>query len=133
MSDSAVVAAFRARLESGLVGIPYVQTLNNRPASLPDTYVSLERDYCDVERITLGTPTQFRETGSLNVVIAKRAGTGYLDSETLGSQVRDLFHNYSLVHLQVLTVGSTQLAFEPDEGNFFQMKVSVRYIYDFFK
>lgn len=130
MSDPIVIAAFRARLET--LTTPFVQTLNERPSSLPTLYTSLERDYCEVERITLGVPSQFRETGTLTVVVAQRSGLGYTAAETLAEEVRALFHNYSLVHLQVLTVGSPTV-FEADEGNYFLMKVPVRYMFDFFK
>lgn len=130
MSDPAVVAIIRARLET--LSTPFVQTLNARPTSLPNVYTSIDRDYCEVSRVTLGSPAMFREIGSISPVAHVRSGTGYDSLDTLAIEIRDLFHNYDLLHFRVTTVGSP-ITFEPDEGNFLQMRIPVFYQFDFFK
>ena len=130
MSDPLVVAVFEARLALLAPGVPYLRTLNIRPPDLPDAYVSLERDYATVDRITIGVPTLFREQGSLSVVVNTRAGTGVTPGDTIAEQVRALFHNFNQDHLHVQTVGSA-VVFDPDDGSFFQLKVPVQYQFDF--
>ena len=107
--------------------------LNVRPSKLPDRWVSLERDYAGVERITIGTPNvQFRENGTLTVVVAVRAGTGDAEANTIAERVRNLFHDYAELHLQVTSVSSATV-FDPDDGSFFLVKVPVNYFFDFFR
>lgn len=135
MSDPVVVNVFRDRLQmlgGSPTTVPYVDTLNTRPPKLPDLFVGLERDFSSVQRITLGTPTQFRETGTLFVVISVRAGTGIDVAQTLCEEARDLFHNYAVEQFRVTVVDSAT-PIDPDEGNFFQLKFPVQYTYDFFK
>jgi hypothetical protein len=138
MSDPVVVAAFEARL--ALASEDYVDTLNVRPATLPDLHTTLERDFASLEALTIGRPTFWRETGTLTVVCAARAGTGTTDVEALAEEVRDLFHNYDLyagsggaaTYLRVLTAGSPAVL-DPDDGSFFQLRVPVQYQFDFYR
>lgn len=130
MSDPIVVAAFKAVLAT--TSAPYVETLNVRPASLPNTFSTLERDHSEVLRITIGTPTQFRETGVLQVVVHVRAGLGDDSAQTLAEEIRDAFHNYAVGYLSVLEVSSATI-FAPDDGNFFEVKIPISYMFDFFK
>ena len=131
MSDPIVTTIFKTRLGS-LADVPCIDVLNVRPATLPDVFTSVERDHSTTSRITLGTPTQFREEGVINVVVHVRAGQGSAAAEALTEQVRDLFHNYSVGNLQVYTVDSG-VVISPDDGNFFELKVPVGYMFDFFK
>lgn len=138
MSHPQALAYFKAQL-SGLmtldsppVSVPLIETLNVRAPSMPDKFVTLERDYSTTSRITLGVPTQFREEGIVNIVVHVRSGIGADAADILAEQVRDLFHNFSVGYLQVLTVGSAVFV-NPDDGNFFELKVPVDYIFDFFK
>jgi len=134
MSDPLVIAAFTVRLSSVLdpVTEPLIETINVRP-NLPPVYVSIERDYSAVERITLSMPlTQFREYGSLSIVVTTPAGVGTTDAEVLAEKIRDAFHNYAAGFLHIESVGSAAVV-EPDDGNYFQMKVPVQYQFDFFK
>ena len=130
MSDPVVINAFKAILAT--TGAPFVDTLNVRPATLPNTFSTLERDHAEVARITIGTPAQFRESGVLQIVVHVRAGLGDGPAQMLAEQIRDAFHDYAAGNLFVLAVGSATV-FEPDDGNFFEMKVPVHYQYDFFK
>lgn len=132
MSDPTAVALVRARLADLASATPVLETLNIRPASLPNAFLTLERDHSLVSRITLGTPTLFREVGAINVVVHTRSGIGDTDAGVLAEEVRSLFHNYAVGHFQVLTVGSAAI-FLPDEGNFFEVKVLVEYQLDFFR
>ena len=132
MSDVIVVSAFETRL--GTLTTPYVKTLNKRPPSLPQTYTSLERDFAVVERVTIGgSPnSQFRETGTLTVVVNVRSGVGVDQADTVAEEVRNLFHNFSTGHLQVMKVDSP-VVFDPDDGSYFQLRIPVQYQFDFFK
>lgn len=132
MSDPTAVSVVRTRLADLTSATPVLETLNVRPSSLPDVFLTIERDHSLVSRITLGTPTLFREIGAINVVAHTRSGIGDTDAGVLAEEVRDLFHNYAVSHFQVLTVGSA-VVFLPDEGNFFEVKVLVEYQLDFFK
>lgn len=132
MSDPTAVACVRSRLAAMVSATPVLETLNVRPERLPDVFLTIERDHSLVSRITLGTPTLFREVGAINVVVHTRSGIGDTDAGVLAEEVRDLFHNYAVGHFQVLTVGSAAV-FLPDEGNFFEVKVLVEYQLDFFK
>lgn len=134
MSDPVVVNLFRERLTSlsGSPTVPYIDTLNVRPGVLPEVFIGLEREFSSVNRITLGTPTQFRESGTLVVVINVKSGTGIELAQALSEEARDLFHNYAVGHFRVTNVdSSTPIA--PDEGNYFQLKFPVQYDFDFFK
>lgn len=130
MSDPAVIAIFEARL--GTLATPFVDTLNKRPASLPDEYTSLDRDFSSVERVTIGQPSQWRELGSLTVVVNVRAGTGSEGAGTIGELARDLFFDYSSGHFFVTSVGSGAVL-DPDDGGYFQLRFPVQYQFDFFK
>jgi hypothetical protein len=134
MADPTVVSIVEARLVPGLdpVTEPYITVLNTRPPGLPNVHVSIERDYSSVDRVTLGRPAQFRETGSITVVVNVRAGIGDYDASILSEKIRNLFHNYYLEHFRVTVVGSAAV-FDPDDGNFFQTKIPVQYEFDFFK
>lgn len=74
----------------------------------------------------------YRERGLLHVNVNVRSGIGDTSARTLAETVRDLFHNYAVGHLRVESVDSAY-AVNPDDGNFFQIKVPVHYQYDFFK
>lgn len=134
MSDPIVIAAFEDRIQTNLpLGVEYVRTLNVRPPKLPDLFVSLERDYSAVDRITLSMPlTQFRELGSLTVAVNVRSGQGVSEAEITAEQIRNLFHNFNVDHLHIQTVGSAAVI-APDDGNFFQVRFPVVYQFDFFK
>lgn len=133
MSDPVVIALVKSRLEAILaVDEPVLETINARPRLTPK-FVSIERDYSAVDRVTLSSPlTQFRETGTISIVVNVQSGTGTAVAEELAERVRDAFHNYASGQFQVMTVGSA-VVFEPDDGNYFQMKVPVQYMFDFFK
>lgn len=130
MSDPLVIAAFEVLLTAA--PIPYVDTLNLRPATLPDQYVSLERDHSTVIRVTLGLPAMFRENGVLSILVSVRSGYGSTSAGGLAEQVRDLFHDCTVGHFRVLSVGSA-FVISPDDGNYFQLKIPVEYEFDFFK
>lgn len=134
MSDPVVIDIFRNRLSTlpSSPMVPYIDTLNVRPASLPDTFIGLERDISSVARVNIGRPAQFREIGTLLVVVSVRAGAGIEAAADISEMVRDAFHDYALLHFQVLVVDSaTPVA--PDDGSYFQFKVPVQYQFDFFK
>lgn len=130
MADPVVTDAFASRL--GTLSTPYVDTLNARPATLPNIYTSIEVENSVVDRITIGSPAMFRESGTIAVKVNVRSGGGDSSAETLAETVRDLFHNYAVGHFRVETVGSA-VPLSPDEGNYFQLRVPVVYQYDFFK
>lgn len=130
MSDPFVVAAFKVVLST--TSAPFVDTLNTRPASLPETFSTLERDHAEVSRVTLGTPAMFREVGVLQIVVHVRSGIGDSAAQVLAEEVRDAFHNYALGYLQVQEVASA-VVFAPDDGNYFELKIPVTYLFDFFK
>lgn len=138
MSHPQVLADFKARvvglmtLDSPPIAVPLLETLNIRPSSAPDKFITLERDHSYTSRITLGVPTQFREMGIISIVVHVRSGIGADAADILAEQVCDLFHNFSVGYLQVLTVGSAVFV-NPDDGNFFELKVPVDYMFDFFK
>ena len=133
MADPRVIAICRDRIETflALSGVPFRATLNVRSASVP-IYVSLERDFSSVERVTLGVPSMFRETGSLTAIVAVQSGTGTSKGEILTEELRDLFHNFYSEHFRVETVDSYTVL-ESDDGNYFQLRVSIHYYFDFFK
>jgi hypothetical protein len=130
MSDPVVIGIFETRLDA--LDVEYLDTLNKRPSQLPDQYISLERDFSSVERITIGQPSMWRELGSLTVVVNVRSGTGSATAATIGELARNLFFDYKQGHLYVITVGSGTVL-DPDDGGFFQMKFPVQYQFDFFK
>lgn len=134
MSDPVVVTIIKARLAAVVPATPVIDTLNTRPASLPAHYCTVQRDFSSVARISLGgSPnTQFRETGTITISVTVKSGTGTSEAEMIAEQVRNAFHNYALVHFQVLVVDSPVVG-SPDDGNWFQLDVPVQYLFDFFK
>lgn len=133
MADPLVKVIIESRLATVLdPDEPLIATLNQRPSILPPVHVSLEHDYSAVDRITIGRPALFREDGVMLIVVNTPSGKGDSVSETLVSKIRDAFHNYYIEHFRVLNVDSAVIP-EPDNGNFFQVKISVQYQFDFFK
>jgi hypothetical protein len=134
MADPAVESLTKARLAT-LAGITILETLNARPAvptDLARKYLSIEHDHCDVQRITLGQPAQYRESGSLFVVCQTASGSGQAAANALAEAVRGLFFEYATNHFRVLAVKSA-IVFEVDNGNFFALRVPIQYQFDFFK
>lgn len=135
MADPAVIAIAKARLLGGLTGVAFLQTLNERStlATASDRkYTSLEHNFSETERITLGQPAMYRESGSFYVVCQTPAGRGVVLANTLAETVRGLFFEYAVDHFRVLAAKSATI-FEPDDGNWFTAKVPIEYQFDFFK
>lgn len=143
MSDPVVIAVFKTRLETLnsnasppiSTDVPYLDTLNTRPTPpLPERFTSLERDFAAVDCVAIGGAgnRQFRETGTLTVVVTVRSGTGASEAETISERVRELFHAFEQTHIHVTSVGSATV-FDPDDGSYFQLKVPVNYFFDFFR
>lgn len=133
MSAETVVQIFKDRLQNNLpAGFQFVETLNVRPGSLPERFISLEYDYSSTDRITLGTPTQFRENGSITVQVKIPSGKGEAELRSVIEVLRDLFHNYDVGFYHTVAVGSAAVR-DSDNGNFAEMIFSVVYWFDFFK
>lgn len=135
MSHQAVIEAFVTRLADidASPAVPFVDTLNSRPETRPDIYLSLDRDYATTYRVTLGPPSMFREQGTLQVVVTVRSGIGSSAAGTLATAAQTLFQDWVALsgNLRIISAHSGAV-FDPDDGNHFQMKVPVEYQYDFF-
>jgi len=128
--EAFVFDTFVALLETA--SIPFIQTVNTRVAgALPAEWTTLEFENTRTERITIGqTNILYRETGTFNVVIHVRSGIGLSRANILASEIGVLFRDYAVGYLRVVSVQSGTI-FQPDEGNFFQVRVPVDYQFDF--
>lgn len=134
MADPTVVAIVKARLLT-LSGITFLETLNarpNLPTSIDRKFITIEADYADVDRITLGQPAMYREIGGLYVVCQTASGKGLTVANALAEMARGLFFDYAVGYFRV-TAAKAAVSFENDDGNWFTLKVPVQYVFDFFK
>lgn len=137
MSSSYVREQFRARVATLLVpeGFAFVESINlaESTAELPEKWFTLDFLPADDQRISLGVPTLFRESGAVSVAIfIPQQGT---DSEATAAAdvVRSAFCNWTDAtgNLRVQDAQPPQELDGGDfRGSFYGMLVDIRYTFD---
>jgi hypothetical protein len=98
MSSQPVRDRFRARLATLLtpLGFTYVESVNlAEPASeLPARWYTLDFGAAGDERLSLGIPTLFRETGSASALIFTQQQIGDAEAGAAAQRLRDALANW---------------------------------------
>lgn len=137
MSSPQVRSAFRERVQSLLAGFTYVESINRAepPKDLPAQWYTLDFIGAVDERIALGRPSLFRESGDAIVALfsAQQIGDGPVTDAA--QTLRDLMANWrdDTGQLRVQDVGPP---LDLDGGDFrgawYAVTVDVRYTFDRF-
>lgn len=135
MAQPSVIAEIETVLEAA--AIPYLDTINTRPTAINPTltpeWTTLELDISNVDRISLGrTGARFREEGSVTIVVNTRSGEGKQRGYELSEEIRSLFWEYSSGFLRIIRV-SSGVIYQPEDGNWFQVRIPIDYQFDFTK
>lgn len=139
MSASAVRDAFRAKLDTLLVpeGFAYIESINKAEATrdLPDRWYTLDFMPASDDRISLGVPALFRETGRCAVAIFTPQQIEDADAVNAAEIVRAEMANWfdPTGHIRV---GTAQPPADMDggdfRGSFYGISVDLAYTYDRF-
>lgn len=135
MSSADVRAAFRARVATLLPGFIYVESFNVAEPSkdLPARFFSLDFAAASDERIGLGRPSWFRESGAVGVLVNTEQMIGDTEATTAADVVRRALCNWADLggHLRVLDCSPPADIDGGDmAGAWYRLSVSARYQFD---
>ena len=137
MSSSLIRSLFRTALDSQLAREEqYVDAIAMQAESedLPERFLSLQFLGATEDRISIGTPSCWRERGTCRVWVVGLAGDGDAAVTSRADQVKDFFRNWGVPAAQLRAVGitpPTQLNFR-SAGRWFSVVVDVAFQRDFF-
>jgi hypothetical protein len=129
---------FRDELGVRLPEYSYFDTINSTPdrKELPPLWLTLEFSGASDQRISLGSPSCWREYGEVQIVVLGKSGKSDEDVLIAAEAVRMAF--FDVAESVPLTVGTGHLKFSADvpntdtteNGNWFFASVSCAYTFD---
>ena len=96
MSSRFVRASFRMAWPALLPGLALIETINRDPSpgGLPTVWATVLFAMTAEERVSLGSPACYRETGEILVTCICRSGDGDLPAVDAAESVRSAFHDW---------------------------------------
>lgn len=135
---------FKANMQSFSPGIPFYETqsvgMPNAGRALPDMWLTMETDTSGMQRLSVGVPAIFRESGTVSCVFLGKSGRGIRDclvaAQKLADDVRDNHYQTDLIeesgHKGTLRIEDVSSP-DPDpyeQGNWLLCSVLCTYTYD---
>jgi hypothetical protein len=136
MSSIVVRTKFRDALQAMFPAVPYHEVygvdLDNE--DLEPLWVALEFTAIGEERISIGAPSYWHETGVARVVIVAESGQGEDAAVLFGDAVKDAFRDWqdTASGLRVLSVVPPTAAAPVSDGKWIAVMVELSYQREFF-
>jgi len=131
MSSEAVRAIFRQIVPAAAAPTPYIETVDTQVdlGKCPDAWVTLEFVQSQRQRVSIGSPGCFRETGQVDVHCITRSGTGDAAATALAEQITQALLQTRIAHFRFVTIDSPTLS-PSDSGNWADLVVPCEYAFD---
>lgn len=133
---------FRAQVDSGFEGVPFYATHGEmlQQKGLPNLWMTMETSNPSLDRLCVGNPALYRESGTVDIMFLVKSGRGpreaLVAAQHFSDYMRNTFKVVELVedngivgNLQIPIVGAP----DPDpfeNGNWLLSSVSCTYTYD---
>jgi len=131
MSSETVRTIFRQIVPAAAAPTPYIETVDTQVdlGKCPDAWVTLEFVQSQRQRVSIGSPGCFRETGQVDVHCITRSGTGDADGTALAGQITQALAQTRIAHFRIVTIDPPTLA-PSDSGNWADVVVPCEYAFD---
>lgn len=121
-------AEVRAAIETLLAGapMPYIPTENVYAGDMPESWVTVDFQTSELERIGLGKHAGHMDRGDLDVMIATPSGGGTLVAESVTAQLVVLCHEAQQNGVRFVVTGMGE-GFRDDAGRYYMTSLPLRY------
>lgn len=136
MSSTVVRTQFRSALVAQFPAVPYVETLGTEvdEEALPALWMSMAFAAGPDERLSIGTPCYWEETGVCRVMVAGLAGAGDAAVSAQADAVAEFFRNWQVPaeSLRVTGVTPPSTGEDDSDGRWLYFVIDLAYVRGFF-
>jgi len=135
MSSGTVRSAFRSAITTAFPLVPYVETLgvNVDNEALPPLWMTMGFAAISEERLSIGTPSYWEESGVVRVLVAGESGTGDGAVISQADAVISYFRNWQPASMfRVTSVQPPSDTEDESDGKWLYITVDIYYTRGFF-
>jgi hypothetical protein len=100
--------------------------------SIEDLWATAEYVAFNEERISLGSPACWRESGTITIVISGISGDGDAALLVASNNIRNAYRGWDVDKISVIKVDPPQATPSFSDGNWYSMEINLTYDYDYF-